>query len=217
MMKEKVEFIVLSHTRYGENSVVLHTLCKGYGRKGFLVKVGKKTRPAFFQPLNIIDAVATVNPRSDLWWAGSLSARTPLNGIRGDIRKNTMSLFMGEVLFKAIKEGAGEEGLFDWCERSILTLDALETDFPNYHLWFLLELSGALGFSPTAADLAPFAGERLKEMNRFLSVPFEEAMLLPLSGASRNEIAQAVLHYLEHHTESAINVRSLNVLRDVFA
>ncbi len=217
MMKEKVEFIVLSHTKYGENSVVLHTLCKGYGRKGFLVKVGQKTRPAYFQPLNIIEAVATVNPRSDLWWAGALTARTPLNGIRNDIRKNTMSLFMGEVLFKTVKEGAGEEGLFDWCERSILTLDALETDFSNYHLWFLLELSSALGFSPTATDLAPFAGERLREVSLLLSTPFDEAMLLPLSGASRSEIATAVLRYLEHHTESAINVRSLNVLRDVFA
>ena len=216
-MKEKVGLIILGHTKFGENSVVLHTLCREYGRKGFLVKVGQKNRPTLFQPLNILEAEVTVNPRSDLWWAGSLTARTPLNGIRGDIRKNTMSLFMAEVLFKVVKEGAGEEGLFDWCERSILTLDALETDFSNYHLRFLLELASAMGFSPTAGDLAPFAGNHLKELQYLLSSPLEEAMLIPMSGMSRNETALSVLRYLEHHTDSAINVRSLTVLRDVFA
>ena len=215
-MKEKINLIVLSHTKFGENSVVLHTLCREYGRKGFLVKVGQKTRSALFQPLNILEAEVTVNPRSDLWWAGSLKARTPLNGIRSDIRKNTMTLFMSEVLFKVVKEGTSEDGLFDWCEHSILTLDALKTDFSNYHLRFLLELSMALGFSPSNEDLTPFAGSHIRELGTFLSSSFEEAMLLPLTGGTRNEIAGAILRYLEYHTESSINVRSLKVLREIY-
>lgn len=215
-MKEKIHLIVLSHTKFGEDSVVLHTLCREYGRKGFLVKVGQKTRPALFQPLNILEAEVTVNPRSDLWWAGSLKARTPLNSIRSDIRKNTMTLFMGEVLFKVVKEGMSEDGLFDWCERTILTLDALKTDYPNYHLRFLLELSMTLGFSPSIEDLAPFAGSHARELEVFLSSPFEQAMLLPLTGEARNEMAGVILRYLEYHTESSINVRSLKVLREIY-
>jgi hypothetical protein len=42
-------------------------------------------------------------------------------------------------------------------------------------------------------------------------------MLLPLNGAVRNEIAEAILRYIEFHSESAVNVNSLKVLRELFA
>ena len=46
--------------------------------------------------------------------------------------------------------------------------------------------------------------------------PFAEAMLMPLSGADRNAIAESILKYIEFHTESAVNVRSLAVLREIY-
>ena len=42
-------------------------------------------------------------------------------------------------------------------------------------------------------------------------------MLIPLSGAVRNEIAEEILRYIEYHTDSALNVNSLKVLRELFA
>ena len=42
-------------------------------------------------------------------------------------------------------------------------------------------------------------------------------MLLPLRGEERNALCEDLLRYLESHTESSINVRSLAVLREVFA
>ena len=42
-------------------------------------------------------------------------------------------------------------------------------------------------------------------------------MLLPMTGAERNEVAELLLRYISHHTESAINVRSLAVLRELYA
>ena len=41
-------------------------------------------------------------------------------------------------------------------------------------------------------------------------------MLLPLRGEERNALCEDLLRYLEYHTESSINVRSLAVLREVF-
>jgi hypothetical protein len=42
-------------------------------------------------------------------------------------------------------------------------------------------------------------------------------MLIPLNGATRNEIAEEILRYIEFHTESSLNVNSLKVLRELFA
>ena len=137
------ELIVLNVTKLGESSVVLHALSREHGRRSFVVKVSRKTSMSLFLPLNILEADVTESPKSTLWRAGSVTARHPLNGIRSNIYKNTMTLFMSEVLYRAVKDGAREEGLYEWLERSILTLDAMERDFSNYHLRFLLELASA--------------------------------------------------------------------------
>ena len=215
-MKSKAELIILNHTKFGENSIVLHTLSFEYGRRGFLVKVSPRTAMALFLPLNILEAEVTENPKSSLWFARNFVSVNPLNGIRSNIHKNTMTLFMSEVLYRVVKDQTNEDGLADWLKGQILTLDALQSDFANFHLLFLLNLCAALGFDPDLAGLAPFADKKLIHIEALLKTPFAEALLLPLSGADRNAIAESILKYIEYHTESAVNVRSLAVLREIY-
>ena len=215
-MKRDVELIVLNHTKFGENSIVLHTLSREYGRRSFLLRVGKKTGMALFLPLNILEATVVENPKASLWTAHGFSSRYPLAGIRSNLYKNSMTLFMSEVLYRVVKEDTNEEGLADWLKKQILTLNALESDFSNFHLLFLLSLCGILGFAADPRGLAPFAGGHLRHVDPLLTLPFEQALRYPLRGEDRSGIARAVLAYLEHHTESAIRIRSLDVLHDLF-
>lgn len=223
-MKSKAELIVINHTKFGESSIVLHTLSSEYGRRGFLVKVSPRTAMALFLPLNILEAEVTENPKSSLWYARNFVSVNPLNGIRNNIHKNTMTLFMSEVLYRVVKDQTNEDGLADWLKGQILTLDALQSDFANFHLLFLLNLCAALGFDPDLAGLAPFianchpepSGRNYQTLESLLRLPFAEALLLPLSGADRNAIAESILKYIEYHTESAVNVRSLAVLREIY-
>ena len=64
-------------------------------------------------------------------------------------------------LLRTVKDGVAEDGIYDWCLRSILTLDGLEGSFANFPVRFLLDFSEALGFRPEWEDVAPFAGEQL--------------------------------------------------------
>ena len=275
-MTASTELIILNTTKFRENQLVLHTLSRVHGRRSFLVRVGKQASMALFLPLNLLEGDVTENPKSTLWTVRNLSALHPLNGIRGNLHKNTMTLFMSEVLFRALREGAVEEGLFDWCRKTILTLDAMKSDFSNYPIRFLLELAAALGFSPTFESVAPFVGSgltghiasqapgsagyvpctashvpgsagyvpgtashvpgtashapgpagnapdapgsfnHLRTLQAFLGATFSESMLIPLSGADRNAIAEELVHYLEFHTELPLNIRSLKVLRELY-
>ena len=194
----------------------MHTLSREYGRRGFIVRPGKKAAAALFLPLNILEADVQENPKSDLWSLRGIQSRDSLNGIRGNIHKNTITLFLSEVLFRTLREGAVEDGLYEWCVGSILTLNALETDFSNYHVRFLLEFAGALGFRPTFADIAPFTREYLPQMKAMLESGFTESMLVPLSGPVRNSLCESILSYLEHHTDQPIRVKSLAVLRELY-
>ena len=215
-MTENIEAIVLGHTKFGESSVVVHTLSEEYGRRGFLAHVGKKAGMALLLPMNILEMDVTPNPKSTLWTARNLTAKDPLNGIRSNLYKNTMSLFLSEVLLRTVKDGQAEEGLYPWCVRSVLTLDTLQSDFSNFHIRFLLEFAGALGFSPTFEDIAPFAEKHLHQLKPFLTSDFSASMLIPLRGEERNALCEDLLRYLEYHTESTIHIQSLAVLREVF-
>ena len=217
-MTSDTELIVLHTTKFGENSLVVHTLSRDYGRRSFLVKgTGKKSMMSLFLPLNVLEADVVETNKSTLFTARSLTAKHPLLGIRNNMFKNSMTMFMSEVLYRVVKDGAYEQGLFEWCEKDILLLDAIQTDFSNFHIRFLLELTVALGFSPEAQDLMPFVGEHYPVVEKFMTLPFAESMLIPLNGAARNEIAEEILRYIEYHTESSVNVNSLKVLRELFA
>ena len=216
-MVKVTEFIVLHTTKFGESSIVVHTLSKEYGRHGFLVRgAGKKSVMAMFQPLSILEAEVHESTKSNLFTASKLCLKHPLSGIRGNIYKNSMTMFMSEVLYRAVKDGVNEPGLYDWCEKNIMLLDAITQDFSNFHIRFLLEFAIALGFSPVAEDLVPFTGTHYPVVERFIREGFAEAMLIPLSGQTRNEIAEEILRYIEFHTESALNINSLKVLRELF-
>ena len=217
-MTQNTELIVLHTTKFGENSLVVHTLSRDYGRRSFLVKgTGKKSMMSLFLPLNVLEADILETNKSTLFTARSLTAKHPLLGIRNNMFKNSMTMFMSEVLYRVVKDGAYEQGLFEWCEKDILLLDAIQTDFSNFHIRFLLELTVALGFSPESQDLMPFVGEHYPVVEKFMTLPFADSMLIPLNGAARNEIAEEILRYIEYHTESSVNVNSLKVLRELFA
>ena len=216
-MTTNTGLIVLHTTKFGENSLVVHTLSKDYGRRSFLVKgAGKKSMMSLFLPLNVLEADILETNKSTLFTARHLTAKHPLLGIRNNMFKNSMTMFMSEVLYRAIKDGCNEDGLYDWCEKVILLLDAMQTDFSNFHLRFLLEFAVALGFSPQARDLMPFVGDHYPLVERLMKEDFADVMLIPMNGLLRNEIAESILRYLEFHTESAINIASLKVLRELF-
>lgn len=216
-MTVNTDIIILHSTKIGENSLVLHTICRGYGRRGLLVRsVGKKFPASFFLPMNVLEAEIAESSKSTLATVRGMTPKYPVISIRNNIFKNAITLFISEVLYRVIKDGTDEQGLFEWCEKEILTLDAMESGFSNFHIRFLLELAVILGFSPDSLDVAPFAGDRMEIMDRFLKTSFEESMMIPLSGAVRSELAEDLLKYIEYHIESTVNVRSLKVLNELF-
>ena len=73
-----------------------------------------------------------------------------------------------------------------------------------------------MGFSPQSKDLEHFVGVHYPVVLDFMKASFAESMLIPMNGVMRNEIAEGIIRYIEFHTESAINVNSLKVLRELF-
>ena len=239
--KESIEFILLHSTKYGDNSLVLHTLSREWGRRSLFLRSvsgpsslsgassgggrrggGSGSRSgvmSLVSPLSILEGEVSVNPvsASSMMTVKGLGAVCPLQSLRTNFSKASISMFISEVLFRTLREGANEEGLYDWCVKKILLLDALEGNFSNFHLLFLLELTVALGFRPAAADLAPFVPETLRSTaEKLMSLPFEEALLVPMKGEDRSALVESILAYIETHLEYPLNIRSTAILRELF-
>lgn len=206
--------IVLNSTKVGDNSLVLHCISRELGRRSFIVSLRKGGSKALFLPLSIINAEIVENPRSDLWRLRGISAPWPLGSLRDSFDKNAITMFMSEVLWRSLQSADPE--IYDWCEKSILTLDSLQGDYSNYHLRFLLELSSVLGFSPSFESLAPFAEGNLRELQDLLRADFAGFLIYPLSGERRSAIAETLLRYISVHSEIPLNIRSLAVLSEIY-
>ncbi len=201
--------IVLRVTPLRDRTRLVHTISREWGRRSFII--GSSRTSALYLPLNVLEIEVATNAKSELWRIREASACLPLNSIRNDRTKTAIALFMSEVLYRAVTDGACEPGLFEWCEGSIALLDALEGNAANWHLRWLLELCAAMGFAPTEEHLSPFAGEYLTELLALLSLPPAQGLLLPLTGAKRNAMARSIIEYLSCHLEAHINIRSLDV------
>ena len=215
-MTRSTSLIVLHTTKFAENSVIAHTLSKEYGRRGFVVRNAGRRTTSVLLPLNILEAEVVESGRTNLFSVRRLVPSCPLTGIRDNVYKNAITMFISEVLYRVVKEGTSEQRLYDWCEKQIHLLDAVRSDFSNFHICFLLELTVVLGFSPKPDDLRPFTGDEHDIVERFMVSPFAESMLIPLTGAVRNKICEDVLRYIEYHTESTLTINSLKVLREIF-
>lgn len=191
-MTQPTELIILNLTKVKDNSVVIHTLSREFGRKSFIVSIKKGASMAMFLPLSILEADVTDNPKSQLWRARNFISKYPLMQLRSNMHKNAMTMFFSEVLFKVLKEDGCETELFDWCEDIILRLESLEKGYAAFNTGFLVELAVELGFAPAGADILPFADNKDKDN------------------------LDTLLRYLSHHLGTALNIQSLKVLRELY-
>lgn len=192
-MTTPAELIILNLTKARDNSVVIHTLSREFGRRSFLVSIKAGTSMALFLPLNIIEAEIVESPKSQLWRARNISSSIPLMRIRNNIHKNTMTMFISEVLYRSLCEGDYAGSLYEWCKKIILDLESLERGYSEFNTRFLVELCIALGFAPESEDLAPFTREGDKDN------------------------LDTLLRYLSFHLDSNLNIQSLGVLRELYA
>ena len=92
-MTGSTSLILLHTTKFGENSIVLHTLSKEYGRRGFVVRSVNKKMMSLLLPLNILEADVVDSGKSGLLPVRNLAVRCPLMGVRNSLYKNTMTMF----------------------------------------------------------------------------------------------------------------------------
>jgi DNA repair protein RecO (recombination protein O) len=151
-MLVKTRGILLHTLPYGESSVIVEIYTEEIGMRKYILNGARgknsKIKPSCLQVMALLDLVVYEKNIGHLQRVKEINNAWVYRGIPFDLYKGSIGLFMADMIRKAIRQTNPEPGLFNFLYRSFTALDNLEERNPLYHLIFLLQLSGYLGFQP---------------------------------------------------------------------
>ena len=240
-MLTKTQAIVLHSLKYGETRLIVDMFTRSQGRQSFIVSIPKsvkgKIKKQLFQPLTLLEIEYDLRPKLQLQKLSDVRLASPFSSIPFDPNKLSISLFIAEFLYYALRSEQRNEPLFDYIVNSIQWLDAQTNRFANFHLVFLMRLSRFLGFYPNldhyqAGDyfdlresvflpvppvhrdfLHPQEAEKIQLMMR---MDFPTMHLFRMSHQERNRLLEVSLIYYRLHLPDFPELKSVSVLQELY-
>ena len=240
-MLTKTQAIVLHSLKYGETRLIVDMFTRSQGRQSFIVSIPKsvkgKIKKHLFQPLTLLEIEYDLRPKLQLQKLSDVRLASPFSSIPFDPNKLSISLFIAEFLYYALRSEQRNEPLFDYIVNSIQWLDAQTNRFANFHLVFLMRLSRFLGFYPNldhyqAGDyfdlresvflpvppvhrdfLHPQEAEKIQLMMR---MDFPTMHLFRMSHQERNRLLEVSLIYYRLHIPDFPELKSVSVLQELY-
>lgn len=240
-MLVKSRCVVLHVLKYTEDAVIVDTFTEKLGKVSFIVKLSHSKRavvkPGFLQPLSILE-VEWNNNGANLVRMKTVRVCQQSVSIPFDSFKAAIAMFLAEFLNYALREEHNAEQLFEYLVRSIEWLDTCNGGYANFHIVFLLRLTRFLGFRPNLEDFQegwyfdmlnscfspqqPLHGHFLlpKEaalLPRIMRMQFATMHLFKFSGHERNTLLRHINDYYRLHIPNFPELKSLDVLRELFS
>ncbi|TDS58189.1 DNA repair protein RecO [Myroides indicus] len=237
-MQVKTKAIVLSVVKYQDKSLIVKCFTEAMGIQSFFVRnafsKGKTTqKTAYFQPLTVLEIDFAYKSKSGLQYFKDLRLAYVYQSIYLDFSKNSIAIFVAEMLHHAVKEQQNDESFYTFLETAVLWLDAHE-ETANFHLILLVELTKYLGFYPDMkwsdklyfniqdgnfTDFyTPFCIDQTETVlfKKLLGLGFSHNQKV-FTAKDRNVLLNLLLNYYEKHISDFRRPNSLEVLREVFA
>jgi len=213
-MQSKTTGIILHSIKHTDSSTIVTVYTQQFGRVSYMVHgVNKKKsmcRAAFLQPLSMVEMDVFHIPGKDIQRIKDMRMNYQFTGIPFHPVKNSLALFLSEVLFKTLRQTEPDENLYLFLENSIQQLDCSEEGIANFHLVFLIKMSRYLGFAPNTEE---GSGKYFDLINGVFTEqkPLHIHFLLPETTADFNSLLQA--DYVSMHKLILTRDRRTNLLK----
>ena len=185
--------IVLLLQPHSDKAHFLHAYTRAGGRINYMVYgLGRKNPRGIYTPLSLIQITAdhdSIKPPTVK--EATLLTSNSASGLTSNIYKQTICLFIAEILFQVLRHPMQDEPMFDFLAQAIQELD--RTDEPQkFHLLFMVQFAAKLGFA------------------------MEHEPTLPDCRKERQKQLRELCNYFEEHVETWQNPKSLDILMEVF-
>lgn len=232
--------IVLSSLKYSDSSLIVKCYTQEEGIKTYLIKGVLKARKggikvAYFQPLTQLKIHANHSRRGALNSIKEVQISYPYTSVYKDIIKQSVVMFLSEMLSYSIKEEERNNSLYEYLETGLIWLD-VHDKIANFHLLFLLNLTRFLGFYPDLPEEEAFgfdllegsytgvssgknviSGNNFYQFKKLLGINFDSIEKVSFSKQERQLVLKIIIRYYELHLEGFKNPKSLKILETVFS
>lgn len=232
----------MHHIKYNDSSIIAYIYTEHFGKQTYIIKGvhGKKAKIKInlFGPLHILELNVSNRSKRELQIISDAKIAEPLLHIPTDISKSSLSFFIAEILYKSLREEMPNPELFHFLVKSILQLDKNTSGVQNFHLYFLMELTKYLGFFPennytentrffdmaegyfvSKMPMHPYFLDRetAKNFSAFINIPYENINAISISKTTRDDLLSKLIQYYQVHLIALNEIKTRDVLRDVFS
>jgi DNA repair protein RecO (recombination protein O) len=221
-MISKTRGIVFRFTKFHETSIIVTIFTEVFGLQSYIVNgvrsKSAKNKIALYQPLTLLNLVVYHRENVKLERIKEISCYHPYRTLTADVKKSTLALFLTELLNKTVKEESHAAEIFEFISDSLIALDNQQEGYENFHLIFLLKLARYLGFGVYSLNevlggrVTDVATEKL--LTALLAADYHTP--LKMNNIQRRSLLDLLLEFYHEHMENLGEVRSVQVLREVF-
>ena len=230
--------IVLSAIKFGDSSLIVRLFTESDGMKSYMVKgvlssKKGKFKKGYFQPLTLLEVVASHRNKGTLESLRDVKLHTAYTSLQTDVVKSSLGMFLSEMLVVSMQEEEENTALFHFIYNGLMWLDA-NAKIANFHIVFLLELTKYLGFYPDTSGVRyPYfdlkegdftstirseviEGETLVDFKKFLDTDYQNACEIKLNRQSRGLLLDQIIRYYQYHLVAFKKPKSLEILSEIF-
>lgn len=235
---ELCKAIILKIINYSDTQKIIqvYSLQKGYlSLISPSTVIKRKYNPVHFMQVAEIEYFE--NEKANFHKLHTVSTLIPLPNLYFDVVKMNIILLWGEILNLILKNEGKNEDLFEFIVRSVEYLNSTPNNIGNFNLFFLYRLAGFIGFKintaswqegyvfnisdggfhPADQNLPSVSGPNTARVIHQLCT-FEAAQLheIVLNRDARNILLDIILLFYSTHLNINFNVKSIQVIREVF-
>lgn len=224
-MISKTKGIALGKIKYGDTSVIARVFTEKFGLQSYIVNGIRsqkgKFKMALFQPLTLLDMVVYHKESSSIQRISEVKCDFHYSTLAGNMKKSAIVIFLTELLEKTLRESSNPEEIFGFLYNSFIHFDDVRTDENNFHLIFLIDFAGYLGFQPQSIN------DFEAHVSEFKMIEKEERLLLAhlisnksqkfpyTSNVTRRNCLNLMIEYYRSHIDSLKEIKSTKILREV--
>ena len=241
-MLQKTRAIALHTIKFGDSGIIANVYTEQFGRQAYFIKnaYGKKSsiKANLFSPLNLLELEVYYKSSTDLQKLKEALNSPVFLHISSNPIKNSISLFLAEVLFKVLREDIPNQAFFDFLFQAIRLLDSIEIAYSEFHLIFLMQMLNHKGFFPfnnytnhncifdllngEFVDEIPIHGhyinkEYSSEFAKIIESDLETIEKIHFSRDKRQILLEKLIEYYRLHIEGMGQIKSFSVLTEVFS
>ncbi len=246
-MKENLKGLILGTIKHNDKHNVTNAFTLERGRMAFLTPVGatKKGRQSAsrLMPLSIVELQSNITPTRELHILSSITPIQVWRTVYYEPFKSSIIFFLSEFLQKLLRDAPPEPNLWNFIADSIRVFDANSDPIStaNFHITFLVSLMPLMGIQPDIENYTegmefdmkagtmvfPFSPQSI----RGIRIDAEKSALLPkiarinytnsrvfhFKGKERSELLDMILKYYGCHFPGCDNLKSLDIMREIFS